>query len=196
MHVKVLALPELVERLTHRVKLLRGGPRDLPARQQTMEDALAWSYELLTASQQRCFRALSVFVGGWTLEAAEAVCWDEGETPPEEAIHILAALVDACLIQMDMSAEHAPRFVMLELIRDYALDTLRATRGEEQYRQRHASYYARLGETIVPFGPGQGVIEAQLVKEFPNARGFTVGDGEAKGNSRSTTCQRLWKVLV
>jgi predicted ATPase len=170
MHVKVLALPELVERLVHRVKLLRGGPRDLPARQQTMEDALAWSYELLTASQQRCFRALSVFVVGWTLEAAEAVCWDEGESTPEEAIQILAALVDACLIQMELSAENAPRFVMLELIRDYALDRLGAVVEEEQYRQRHASYYARLGETIVPFGPGQGVIEAQLVKESPNAR--------------------------
>jgi predicted ATPase/DNA-binding XRE family transcriptional regulator len=170
MHVKVLALSELVERLNDRVKLLRGGPRDLPARQQTMEDALAWSYELLTASQQRCFRALSVFVGGWTLEAAEAVCWDEGESTPEEVIHILAALVDACLIQMELSAEHAPRFVMLELIRDYALDSLRETKEEEQYRQRHASYYAHLGETIIPFGPGQGVSEAQLVKEFPNAR--------------------------
>jgi len=169
MHVIVLALPELIERLTHRVKLLRGGPRDLPARQQTMEDALAWSYELLTASQQRCFRALSAFVGGWTLEAAEAVCWDEGESTPEEAIHILAALVDACPIQIDMSAGNTHRFMMLELIRDYALDRLRATREEEQYRQQHASYYARLGETIVPFGPGQGVIETQLVKEFPNA---------------------------
>ena len=170
MHVKILALPELVERLTHRVKLLRGGPRDLPARQQTMEDALAWSYELLTDSQQRCFRALSVFVGGWALEAAEAVCWDEGDTAPEEAIHILAALVDASLIQMDISAKHAPRFVMLELIREYALERLRATEGEEQYRQRHASYYACLGEGIVPFGPGQGAIEAQLVQEFSNAR--------------------------
>jgi tetratricopeptide (TPR) repeat protein len=170
MHVKVLALSELVERLTHRVKLLQGGPRDLPARQQTMEDALAWSYELLTPSQQRCFRALSVFVGGWTLEAAEAVCWDEGETQPEEAIQTLSALVDACMIQMDMSAGNAPRFVMLELIRDYALDRLYAAREEEQYRQRHARYYAHLGEIIIPFGPGQGVIEAQLVKEFPNAR--------------------------
>ena len=170
MHVKVLALPGLVERLTHRAKLLRGGPRDLPARQQTMEDTLTWSYELLTVLQQRCFRALSVFVGGWTLEAAEAVCWDEGESAPEEIIHNLAALVDASLIQMDMSEGKTPRFVMLELIRDYALDTLRATSEEEQYRLRHANYYARLGETIIPFGPGQGIIEAQLVKEFPNAR--------------------------
>src|SRR5207237_3862282 len=73
MHVKVLALPELHKQLTHRLALLRGGARDLPARQQTMEDAMSWSYELLTDHQQRCFRALGIFVGGWTLEAAEAV---------------------------------------------------------------------------------------------------------------------------
>ena len=71
MHVKVLPLSELQKRLTHRLTLLRDGARDLPKRQQTMETAIAWSYELLTEEQQRCFRTLSVFVGGWTLEAAE-----------------------------------------------------------------------------------------------------------------------------
>ena len=169
-HVKVLSLPQLRERLTHRLKFLRGGPTDLPARQHTMEETLAWSYELLTEAQQRCFCALSVFVGGWTLEAAEAVCWAEGEAALEEAIHILAALVDASLIRMELSAEQTSRFVMLELMRDYAGQRLRAAAEEELYQQRHASYYARLGETMGPFGPGVGVSEAQLVKEFPNAR--------------------------
>lgn len=90
MHVKVLALPELRKQLSHRLALLRGGARDLPARQQTMETAIAWSYELLTEHQQRCFRALGVFVGGWTLEAAEAVGFREGETTPGEVILTLA----------------------------------------------------------------------------------------------------------
>src|SRR5205807_2897485 len=86
MHFKVLSLPELRKRLTHRLALLRGGARDLPVRQQSMEDAIAWSYELLTEQQQRCFRALGVFVGGWTLEAAEAICWPEEETASEEPL--------------------------------------------------------------------------------------------------------------
>src|SRR5437588_6701610 len=115
MHVKVLPLPELRERLSHRLALLRGGARDLPPRQQTMEDAIAWSYELLTEEQQRCFRTLGVFVGGWTLEAAEAVCW--GEVGVKESILTLAALVDASLIQTEISADDAVRFGMLELIR-------------------------------------------------------------------------------
>src|SRR5205823_876330 len=95
MHVKVLSLPELRKQLTHRLALLRGGARDLPARQQTMEDAIAWSYELLTEDQKCCFRALGIFVGGWTLEAAEAVGFTQGETTAGEVILTLAAPVDA-----------------------------------------------------------------------------------------------------
>jgi predicted ATPase/DNA-binding XRE family transcriptional regulator len=170
MQVRVLSLSDLLERLTHRLTLLRGGARDLPARQQTMRDAIAWSYELLTASQQRCFRALGVFVGGWTLPAAEAVCWAEGELRPDEAILTLAALVDASLVQVEMSQAGATRFGMLELIRDYALEQLCATHEEEVCRQRHAAYYAHRGESIAPFGPGQEVDEAELVQDFPNAR--------------------------
>ncbi|HJT58747.1 MAG TPA: helix-turn-helix domain-containing protein, partial [Ktedonobacteraceae bacterium] len=119
MHLKVLSLAELRERLTHRLKLLRGGARDLPARQQTMEAAIAWSYELLTEHQQRCFRSLGVFTGGWTLQAAEAVCVAGGEVAAEETILTLAALVDASLIQAEMLAHGVTRFTMLEILRDY-----------------------------------------------------------------------------
>ena len=202
MHVKVLSLPELRERLTHRLLLLRSGSRDLPARQQTMEDAIAWSYELLTEEQQRCFRALGVFVGGWTLEAAEAVCWAEGEVAAKESILTLATLVDASLIQTELSADDAVRFGMLELIRDYALEHLRAAGEEEQLRRRHATYYARLAETIMAyFGPEQGARDAHfawaLAQELPNARAalqWAEERREAELGLRLTGFTRLWHV--
>ncbi|MDQ2902805.1 MAG: helix-turn-helix domain-containing protein, partial [Chloroflexota bacterium] len=135
MHVKVLSLPELRTRLTHRLALLRGGARDLPTRQQTMEDAIAWSYELLTEEQQCCFRTIGVFVGGWTLAAAEAVCRSAGEGADEEMILTLAALVDASLIQVEITTGNTARFSILELIREYALQRLHAAGEEEQCRR-------------------------------------------------------------
>src|SRR6266571_7875505 len=202
MHVKVLSLPELRKQLSHRLALLRGGARDLPARQQTMEDAIAWSYELLTEHQQRCFRALGVFVGGWTLEAAEAVCWTEGETTAGEVILTLAALVDASLIQTEMVTGGIIRFHMLELVRDYALQRLYAAGEEEQCRRRHAAYYARLAEIVFAhFGPEPGVREAHfalaLAQDLPNARvalQWAEERQEAELGLRLTGFARLWHV--
>jgi len=201
-HVKVLSLPELRKQLSHRLALLRGGARDLPARQQSMEDAIAWSYELLTEHQRRCFRALGVFVGGWTLEAVEAVCWTEGETTPGEVILTLAALVDASLIQTETVAGGVVRFQMLELIRDYALQRLHAAGEEEQCRRRHAAYYARLAEAVFAhFGPEPGVREAHfalaLAQELPNARAalqWAEERQEAELGLRLAGFARLWQV--
>ena len=170
MHVKTFSLPDLYERLTHRLALLREGPRDLPARQQTMEAAIAWSYELLTEKEQQCFRALGVFVGGWTLEAAEAVCQAGEEQTPEETILALAALVDASLVQVDILVDGPARFGMLELMRDYALQRLRAAGEEELYRRRHAVYYAQMAERASSEVPGQKVPDALLLQDVPNAR--------------------------
>ncbi len=202
MHVKVLPLPELRERLSHRLALLRGGARDLPPRQQTMEGAIAWSYELLTEEQQRCFRALGVFVGGWTLEAAEAVGFAPGEVAAEESILTLAALVDASLIQAEMSTGEAGRFGMLELMRDYALQRLHKAGEEEQCRRRHAAYYARLAETVFAhFGPEPGVRKARvaftLAQELPNARAalqWAEERQEAELGLQLAGFTRLWHV--
>jgi predicted ATPase/transcriptional regulator with XRE-family HTH domain len=202
MHVKVLSLPELQERLTHRLALLRGGARDLPARQQTMEDAIAWSYELLTEEQQRCFRALGVFVGGWTLEAAEAVGFAQDKGAAEESILTLAALVDASLVQAEIAGGSAVRFGMLELIRDYALQRLYAAGEEEQCRRRHAAYYARLAETVFAhFGPEPGVRKARvaftLAQELPNARAalqWAEERHEAELGLQLAGFTRLWHV--
>ncbi|TMD34245.1 MAG: XRE family transcriptional regulator [Chloroflexi bacterium] len=202
MHVKVLPLPELRERLSHRLALLRGGARDLPPRQQTMEGAIAWSYELLTEEQQRCFRALGVFVGGWTLEAAEAVGLAQDEVAAEESILTLAALVDASLIQAEMSTGEAVRFGMLELMRDYALQRLHKAGEEEQCRRRHAAYYARLAETVFAhFGPEPGVRKARvaftLAQELPNARAalqWAEERQEAELGLQLAGFTRLWHV--
>ena len=202
MHVKVLSFPELRKRLTHRLALLRGGARDLLARQQTMEDAIAWSYELLTEQQQRCFRTLGVFVGGWTLEATEAICWDEAEVTAVETILTLAALVDASLIQADILANGVTRFTMLEIIQDYALQQLHAAGEEEQCRRRHAAYYACLAETVMAyFGAEQGVRDTHfalaLAQELPNARAalqWAEERQEAELGLRLAGFARLWHV--
>jgi predicted ATPase/DNA-binding XRE family transcriptional regulator len=170
MHVKVLSLSDLSERLTQRLALLRQGASDLPARQQTMEAAIAWSYDLLTGPQQRLFRHLSVFVGGWTLDAAEAVCQAGGERIPEPVLFTLAALVDASLVQVDGPAGESTRFGMLELLRDYALQCLRTAGEEEAVRRRHANYFARLAESVPSQGPQPGVQEIALLQEIPNVR--------------------------
>lgn len=201
MHVKVLSISELRERLTHRLAFLRGGARDLPKRQQTMEDAIAWSYELLTEQQQSCFRSLGVFVEGWSLEAAEAVCWNEDEISEKETMLTMAALVDANLVQTELIANDITRFTMLEIIREYALQRLQAVGEEAQVRRRHASYYAFLAETIIAyFGPEQGVRNEQfpLAQELPNARSalqWAEESREAELGLRLAGFARLWHVL-
>lgn len=171
MQVHLLSLPDLLERLTIRLPFLRGGARDLPDRQQTMRDAIAWSYELLHPTERQCFRALGVFVGGWTLEAAQAVCWAEDEkAPAEDTFLTLAALVDASLAQVEMPAQGSARFSMLEVLREYAVERLRAAGEEETCRRRHASYFARLADGVAPFGPGSGAEASRLAQDFPNGR--------------------------
>ncbi len=202
MHVKALSLSELRARLDHRLALLRGGARDLPARQQTMEDAIDWSYELLSEQQKCCFRALGVFVGGWSLEAAEAVAWDQSEAAAEESILTVAALVDASLIQAETSVHGAARFGMLELIREYALRRLEAAGEAEVCRRRHAAYYTRLAETVMAhFGPEPGTrapgFVPALAQELLNARAalaWAEDREEAELGLRLTGFARLWHV--
>jgi predicted ATPase len=168
-HVRVLSLSSLLERLEDRLGLLRGGDRDLPERQRAMEEAIAWSYNLLDTTAQHTFRALSVFVGGCTLVAAEAVCSSE-ESSPNNVLSRIAALVDASLVRVEVTVEGPPRYIMFEVIREYALDELHGSGEEEQYRQRHAEYYARLAEAAGRDGGGQGSDEANLEQESSNVR--------------------------
>jgi predicted ATPase len=131
--IPVLSPQAMLKRLDERLKLLRSGARDLPARQQTLRNTLAWSYDLLNDDERRLFAWLGVFAGGFTLEAAEAVCDAELDT--------LASLVDKNVIRRE-----GERFSMLETVREYALEQLRSSGNEETVRGRHAACFAELAE--------------------------------------------------
>jgi len=169
-HVRVLSLPLLLERLSDRLRFLRGGARDLPERQRTMQEAIAWSYNLLPHTQQRVFRALSIFIGGYQLSAAESICWGEDPITSDEGLSTIAALVDASLVQVETTADGLPRYGMLEVIREYAAEQLRAAGEEEYYQRRHAEYYAALAQEAERMGSGQGSREALLERESANGR--------------------------
>jgi predicted ATPase/DNA-binding CsgD family transcriptional regulator len=140
-HAKILPPPALLTRLERRLPLLIGGSRDAPARQRTMRDTIAWSYDLLSADERTLLRRMAVFSGGFTLEAAEVVAEASVDT-----LHLVASLVERSLLgRMDDGAGE-PRFRMLETIRDFALEQLAASGDEEDTRRRHAMWCLMLAE--------------------------------------------------
>jgi predicted ATPase/Tfp pilus assembly protein PilF len=158
---KLFAPEALLARLALRLRLLTGGARDLPARHQTIRGAIDWSYELLDAGEQALFARLGVFVGGCTLEAAEAVLRREGRgegeasaisvlNPQSSVLDELAALADKSLLRQDEGADGEPRFVMLETIREYALERLEQSGEAEAVRRLHAAYYLGQARASVP----------------------------------------------
>jgi len=149
--VKVLSPEGILERLQGRLDLLGGGARDLPARQQTLRGAIAWSYDLLDPAIQRLFATIAVFVGGFELEAAEAVCGPgSGEARPAvDVLDGLSSLVDQSLLRQEAEHTH-PRFVMLETIRSFAFERLEADGEALEMRRRHAEYFADFAETAMP----------------------------------------------
>jgi predicted ATPase/class 3 adenylate cyclase len=135
--IKLLPPAALLARLERRLPLLTGGPKDLPQRQQTLRDAIAWSYDLLPASEQTLFRRLARFAGGCTLEAAEAVANPDGEM---DLLEGLTALVDASLLRQTEASGEA-RFGMLETVREFGLEHLQESGEGDDIAQRHAAYY-------------------------------------------------------
>jgi predicted ATPase/DNA-binding XRE family transcriptional regulator len=135
----------MLARLGSRLKLLTGGPRDLPARQQTLRNTIAWSYDLLTEREQKLFRRLCVFIGGCTLDAIAAVCTAAGDLD-SEIIDGLGSLIDKSLLWQDARASSEPWFLMLETIREYGLEQLERSGEAEVTRRAHAYYYKQLVE--------------------------------------------------
>ena len=149
-----LLLHHITQLRAGRLTVLTGGPRTVPARQQTLRDTLSWSYNLLTAAEQQLYRRLAVFVGGSTLEAVAAVCTVDGDL----AVDVLAglqALLDNSLLQRREGVAGEPRFTMLETIREDALERLCASGERERLQRQHAAYFVTLAESGGPAAGGR-----------------------------------------
>jgi predicted ATPase len=143
--VKVLSPSSMRTRLTSRLQLLTGGSRDMPHRQQTLRAAIDWSYDLLSPAEQKLFRRLAVFVGGCNLEGVEAVCDTKGDLDLD-LLDGMASMVDKSLAQQVEPPKGESRFVMLETIREYALERLQASGEETSTKRAHAAYCLVLAE--------------------------------------------------
>jgi predicted ATPase/class 3 adenylate cyclase len=136
---RVLHVEQILARLDDRFHLLTAGSRTALPRQQTLHALVDWSYDLLSETERRLFSRLSIFSGGWTLEAAEAICSDPG-IDRSDILDTLASLVDKSLVISETTVE-STRFRMLETIRQYALEQLQVAGELDELRQRHLGYY-------------------------------------------------------
>lgn len=168
--LKLFSPQALLARLDSRLQLLRGGPRDMPARHQTLRQAIAWSYDLLTPEEQAFFRRFAVFAGGCSFEAAEAIC--QSEELAFDALDGLTALIDKSLLRQLETGEGEPRFVMFETIREFALERLQASNDWQATRRRHAEFFLALAEKAEPelTGPQQALWFKTLEREHDNLR--------------------------
>ncbi len=175
----------LLARLNQRLRILTSGKRDVPVRQQSLRNTIAWSYDLLHTEEQRLFRRLSVFVGGYTLEAVEAVYAAlDGSNGAVSALEGVASLIDKSLLQQTEQEGEEPHFVMLETLREYGLERLASHEEEEATRWAHAAYYLRLSEEAEQnsFGAEQAVWLERLEQEHDNLRAalrWSLEQGEA-----------------
>jgi predicted ATPase/class 3 adenylate cyclase/Tfp pilus assembly protein PilF len=171
--VRLLPPDALLARLAQGLHLLSGGARDLEARQQTMRATIAWSEALLTPEERVLFQRLAVFVGGCALEAAEAVCAAPAGAAPlqRDLFDGLAALVEQSLAQQ-REAGGEPRFGLLQVIREYALERLEASGDTEALRRAHAAFFMTLAEQaeLELTGPEQGAWLSRLEGEHDNLR--------------------------
>jgi predicted ATPase/class 3 adenylate cyclase len=168
--IRLLGPQAILARLSDRLALLTQGPRDVPERQRTLRGAIEWSYDLLDPEEQGLFAALSVFRGGARLEAVEAI----GAADGVDVLAGLASLVDKSLVR----AESAPkgdgetRYVMLETLREFAIERLRASGDADEVGRRHAEWYAALADRLGPaiMGENQRAVLDRLEEDHDNLR--------------------------
>jgi predicted ATPase/transcriptional regulator with XRE-family HTH domain len=205
----VLAVEQIAERLDDCFRLLAGGARAGPARQQTMRATLDWSHDLLDEAERAVFRRLAVFAGGWNLEAAEAIVgdWPSGmgsagrsplpdsqHPPSDEVLDLLTQLIDKSLVVVGQAPSVA-RYRLLEPVRQYARQQLSARGEVDDVRTRHAVWYLTLAERAEPElrGPAQVVWLARLTREQDNLRAALLW---AEERGEAETVARLAVALV
>lgn len=160
---RLLSSHALLDRLDQSLRVLTLGPPDLPARHQTLRNTIEWSYTLLSGEEQALFRRLSVFAGGCTLEAAEAV--GAGEDEGDE-LDLLTRLVDKSLVVVELQADGSARYRLLETLRQYGWEQVLARGETKTVHRRHASYFLSLAEA----GVGYASIERQTMAPETGAR--------------------------
>jgi len=194
--IRVLPPHSLLARLDRRLPLLTGGPRDAPARQRTLRDAIAWSYDLLEPNEQTLFRRLAVFAGGCTLEAAEAVGNVGGDL---DVLGSLEQLVAQSLVRQAEELDLQPRFGMLETIREFAIDRLQAAGEGDEAAARHAGFFLALAEAAEPHlrSPDEPEWPARLEVEHDNLRvalAWALPGRDPRSGARAAAA--LWRFWV
>ena len=192
--MRVLTPEKVLERLTERLSFLAGGPRDVPARQQTLRETLDWSYGLLSDEERELLARLSVFRGGATLEAVATVCLDGDEG---RALDLVEALADASLLLV-RRPEGEARYGLLETVRQYAAERLEEL-GAEGPRRRHAEWFLALAERAEPelSGEHQATWFSLLELEHDNARAALAFLQASEGESAlrlTVALSRFWYV--
>ncbi|MEO8247140.1 MAG: adenylate/guanylate cyclase domain-containing protein [Chloroflexota bacterium] len=170
--VALLSVGDIAARLSDRFRLLTGGRRTAVPRQQTLEAAIDWSWELLTDAERRTLCRLSVFAGGWTVEAAAAVVLDPSSGAGDatfDALELLGRLIAKSLVMVDRGAA-TTRYRQLETIRQYARERLVAAGDADELRDRHLAYFLAVAEAAAPrlTGPAMAVALRQLDPDLDN----------------------------
>ncbi len=150
--VKILAPPAILGKLENRLQLLTSGARDVPERQQTMRGAIEWSFDLLNEAEKDLFRRLAVFAGGFTFEAAEKICANNESSKKQiDFLDLLTSLTEkSLLVTKEQSGSDEPRFRMLEIVREYALESLETSKQFNEARHRHTLYFLEFAEKAEP----------------------------------------------
>ena len=195
--LKLLSPQALLARMGERLHMLTGGARDLPERQRTMRATIAWSYELLSPDERALFRRLAVFMGEWTLEAAERVCLAAG-TMKLGMLEGLSSLLDKSLVSQEPASNGETRFKMLYVLREFGLEQLGIEGEEATTREAHAAYYLALAEAAHPQlqGTEQQGWRNRLKQEHDNLRAaldWWLGHAEqAHAPEAAERALRLW----